>query len=283
MKCKTSSVASRKWRRDVTQGISIEQNALDQAHQHWVRLREYIQKYYLDSYAASAVPPFIDEIDSSFAAADKAQAMYQNAQHAAEEARRPLDAKKLLDMLIDEIEDKYIELLEGIRSHTANIDGYVKGIATALDDDFNNQFYYPAFKEIRKSSSYWDVQLGQVETTNILTNNRMFAKVEPQATMEFDLPKRDILINEAMNGAKALMDSYGAGRRPQLPGGTKCRAASRPARLPRGSAQAATPCETSCPASPDPTTNSSSPRPPPAAKIRLAARSPHPGSGDLQI
>ncbi len=195
--------------REITKGISIEQTALEQAHRRWMRLKEMIDKYFLNGYKEAAAP-LIGEIEDGFDALDQTYATFQNAQREAQEARQPLDAKKLLDLLIDEIEDKYIELLEGIRAHTANIDGYVKSIATALDDDFNNQFYYPAFKEIRKSSSYWDVQLGQVETTNILTNNRMFAKVEPQATMEFDLPKRDILINEAMNGAKALMDSYGA-------------------------------------------------------------------------
>jgi hypothetical protein len=195
--------------RDVIQSVSLDQDVLDRAHKSWDTVKSNIQNYFLASYAESA-STLIDDIDSRFEALDTAQVTYQNAQRAADEARRPIDAKKLLDLLIDEIEDKYIELLEGIRSHTANIDGYVKAIATALDDDFNNQFYYPAFKEIRQSSSYWDVQLAQVETTNILTNNRMFAKVEPQATMEFDLPKRDILINEAMNGAKALMDSYGA-------------------------------------------------------------------------
>src|SRR5262249_26084533 len=135
---------------------------------------------------------------------------YKNAERAAIDARQQLDAKKLLDMLIDDIEDKYIELLEGVRSHTANIDGYVKAIATALDDDFNTQFYFPAFADIRKSSTFWDVTLGQVETTNILTNNRMFAKVSPEATMEFDLPKRDILINEALNGALAMTKDFGA-------------------------------------------------------------------------
>jgi hypothetical protein len=140
----------------------------------------------------------------------KAFVNYMNAERDAAEARQPLDAKKLLDMLIGEIEDRYIELLEGTRAHTANIDGYVKAISTALDDDFNTQFYYPAFAEIRKSSTFYDVTLGQVETTNILTNNRMFAKVEPQATMEFDLPKRDILINEAMNGALAMTKDFGA-------------------------------------------------------------------------
>ena len=44
----------------------------------------------------------------------------------------------------------------------------------------------------------------------MLANNRGFAKVEPQATMEFDLPKRDILINEAMNGALAMTKDFGA-------------------------------------------------------------------------
>ncbi|MFO0899244.1 MAG: hypothetical protein U0836_17610 [Pirellulales bacterium] len=125
-------------------------------------------------------------------------------------SRHPLDHKKFLDMLIDDIEDKYIELLEGTRAHTANVDGYIKRLSTALDDDFNTQFYNPAFRQVRTASRMWDVNLGQVEQTSILANNRAFAKVEPQATMEFDLPKRDILITEGMKGAKALVDDYGA-------------------------------------------------------------------------
>ena len=63
---------------------------------------------------------------------------------------------------------------------------------------------------MRAASRMWDVTLGQVETTTILANNRGFAKVEPQATMEFDLPQRDILLNEAMNGAKAAINDFGA-------------------------------------------------------------------------
>gem|GEM_PF-901556 len=175
----------------------------------WTALRRLIRETFTGTLLLD-IEPLIKQVDDGFQKQLEAYIKYRTARENAAMSRQPLDAKKLLDMLLDEIEDKYIELLEGIRAHTANIDGYVKSIATALDDDFNTQFYYPAFQEIRKSSTYWDVQLGQVETTNILTNNRMFAKVEPQATMEFDLPKRDILINEAMNGAKALMDSYGA-------------------------------------------------------------------------
>jgi len=132
------------------------------------------------------------------------------ARQEAERARRPLDHKKLLDMLVDEMEDKYIELLEGTRAHTANVDAYIQRLITALDDDFNTQFYYPTFRHVRTASQLWDVQTGQVETTTVLANNRAFAKVTPQATMEFDLPKRDIVINEAINGAKAVIDDIGA-------------------------------------------------------------------------
>ncbi|MEX1231395.1 MAG: hypothetical protein WEB58_14205 [Planctomycetaceae bacterium] len=122
----------------------------------------------------------------------------------------PLDHRRFLDHLIAETEDKYIELLEGTRAHTANIDNYIKRLITALDDDFNTQFYKPAFQGVRQASRMWDVNLAQIETTSILTNNRQFGKVSPQATMEFDLPKRDILIQEAFDGAMAAYDQYGA-------------------------------------------------------------------------
>jgi hypothetical protein len=151
-----------------------------------------------------------DELNESFATLFTALEKYDSQVRMRDVSRRPLDQKRLLDMLIDDVEDKYIELLEGTRSHTANIDAYIKQIATALDDDFNTQFYYPAFTEIRRASRFHDVQLGKIETTNVLANNRGFGKVVPQATMEFDLPKRDILINEAMNGALAMTKDFGA-------------------------------------------------------------------------
>lgn len=127
----------------------------------------------------------------------------------AERLRRNLDHRKLLEFLIDEQEEKYIELVEGTRSHIAQIDNYLKRLAIALEDDFKVQFYDPAFAGVRAASREWDVNLGQVERTTILTNNRQFAKVEPQATMEFDLPKRAPMIVEGMNGARALVQEYG--------------------------------------------------------------------------
>lgn len=124
--------------------------------------------------------------------------------------RRDLDHRKLLEFLTDEQEEKFIELEEGCRSHIAQIDNYLKRLAIALEDDFKVQFYDPAFAEVRRASREWDVNLGQIERTTILTNNRALAKVSPQATMEFDLPKRDIMITEAMGGAKAIVNEYGA-------------------------------------------------------------------------
>ncbi len=134
----------------------------------------------------------------------------KRATYLANRTRRDLDAKKLMDFLIDEKEEKWIELREGTKAHIATMDNYLKRLAIALEDDFKVQFYDPAFAEIRKAAREWDVNLSQVERTTILTNNRAFAKVSPQATMEFDLPKRDILIQEAFKGAKAMVEDYGA-------------------------------------------------------------------------
>lgn len=130
-------------------------------------------------------------------------------EHIVRRVRRDVDHRKLLEFLIDEQEEKYIELVEGTRSHIAQIDNYLKRLAIALEDDFKVQFYDPAFAGVRAASREWDVNLGQVERTTILTNNRQFAKVQPQATMEFDLPKRAPMIVEGMNGARALVQEYG--------------------------------------------------------------------------
>jgi len=126
------------------------------------------------------------------------------------ESRAPLDHRKLLNHLIDEQEEKFIELVEGVRSHIAVMDDYLKRLSIAIEDDFKVQFYDPMFVRVRDAARSQDVNLGQVERTTILTNNRAFAKVDPQATMEFDLPKRQIAIKEAFDAAKALVEDTGA-------------------------------------------------------------------------
>lgn len=128
----------------------------------------------------------------------------------ARETRGDLNHRKLLNLLIDEHEDKLMELIEGTRSHICVMDNYLKRLAVAIEDDMKTQFYEPAFVRIRLAARDSQVNLGQVERTSILTNNRALAKVLPGATMEFDLPKRQIAVLEAFNGAKAMMQDYGA-------------------------------------------------------------------------
>ncbi len=172
-------------------------------YQRWISLREPLLQIAPDD-------PHVLNIDKGFDKLMESELKVQLAMDIAEGSRRPLDHKKFLDMLIDDVEEKYIDLLEGTRSHIAVIDNYIQRLATALDDDFNTQFYNPAFRAIRETGRYWDVSFGQIETTTVLTNNRAFARVAPQATMEFDLPKRDILIAEAFDAAAAVYQDYGA-------------------------------------------------------------------------
>ncbi len=153
---------------------------------------------------------FVSQANPAFLALSNAGAELAAGQQIAALSRRPLDEKKLIDMLVDDMEEKLIELLDGTRAHTANVDNYIKMLSSALDDDFTTQFYQPAFKKIRSLGGSWDVQFGQIESTTVLTNNRVLGKVSPTASMEFDLPKRDILLKEAFKGAKAAVQDYGA-------------------------------------------------------------------------
>jgi hypothetical protein len=151
-----------------------------------------------------------DSVNSQIVKLQKSQDLLRTTEHFLKGSRRSLQHRKLLDFFIEEEEEKLIDLLEGTRAHIARMDNYLKRMMTALEDDFNTQYYDPAFVRIRSAAREWDVTLGQVERTSILTNNRAFAKVTPQATMEFDLPKRKIAIVEAFDGAKAMLQDYGA-------------------------------------------------------------------------
>lgn len=154
--------------------------------------------------------PVVDRYIEAGDAMANADAVLAEANRAKKDAEKKGFQIRMLEQFIDEQEEKSVELLEAMRSHSSNIDNYLKRQAIAFEDDLQAQFYIPAFQDVRRASRYWDVNLGQIETTTILTNNRTLARVDPSATMEFDLPKRDILINEAMKGAKAVATEYGA-------------------------------------------------------------------------
>ncbi len=198
-------------------GSAQSNSGIDQAAEIfrlWTRFTRATNRVYDQSDSQSQAKRPTDEwlrvASESLEAWIEAVSKLDAAQSIAQDARRPLDHKKFLDMLIDELEEKYIELLEGTRAHTSNIDNYLKRLTTSLDDDFNTQYYYPVFRLVREASQYKRVEFGQTETTNVLVNNRQLGKVSPSATMEFDLPKRDILIQEGLDSALAIYNDVGA-------------------------------------------------------------------------
>lgn len=194
---------------EITQLLQSDQDRVPEAFSKWLAVRDVAYGNSAGDLLVKARRLF-EAQDDAFRELLRARSGVKSAVDNAQVSRRPLDHKKFLDMLVDDSEDKYIEILEGTRAHTANVDNYLARIITALDDDFNTQFYHPTFKHVREAGRYWDVQMGQIETTTVLTNNRTFAKVSPQAMMEFDLPKRDILISEAFESAAAAYQDYGA-------------------------------------------------------------------------
>jgi len=174
---------------------------------------ELLRSGFLASFPAQESQQAIDTLDKTHAVAMqflRNLAKKEVADHFLVQTRISVDHKKLLDFLIDEKQDKFIELQEGTRAHIAWMDNYLKRLAIALEDDFKVQFYEPAFVRIRSNARTKFVTLSQIERTSILTNNRAFGKVSPQATMEFDLPKRKLALVEAFDAAKAVAQDAGA-------------------------------------------------------------------------
>ncbi|MHC4877744.1 MAG: hypothetical protein ACYTGL_14710, partial [Planctomycetota bacterium] len=115
----------------------------------------------------------------------------------------------LVSSEIDRMTEAHLNAQDAIRGHKAAMDRLIKQVVIAMEDDCYAQFYGPAMERIRRATTEWDVELGSVEQSTILTNNRAFGKVAPQATYQFDLPKRDILLAEAMQAAYALHQDLG--------------------------------------------------------------------------
>lgn len=136
---------------------------------------------------------------------ETADRQYQQALKNSDLCYRQLFAKRVLDQFIEEQEEKVAGVWENLRPHVATIDSYLKQMAIAFEDDINAQFYKPAFQDIRRAAREWDVSLGQIETTTILTNDRTPAKVSPAQTVQFDLPKRQLLVTEAVSGGEAVV------------------------------------------------------------------------------
>jgi hypothetical protein len=114
--------------------------------------------------------------------------------------RNPLE-EFTLDRTIDQSESEIVDLDEQLRSAVATVDSHLTQLAVAMEEDFANQFYKRAMRHIRQASEHWNVRMGQVESTSIVTGDRISARVSPGQTVQLDLPDRPIL-------AKELLDSF---------------------------------------------------------------------------
>lgn len=117
---------------------------------------------------------------------------------------RPLADDFLFDGWIERQESEAVARREQLRGQIAAVDAELTRMAMAFEDDIHTQFHRRALRDLRRASDHWQVRMGQIESTSILTNDRTPARISPQQTVQFDLPEREILGKEILNGVEAL-------------------------------------------------------------------------------
>ena len=110
----------------------------------------------------------------------------------------------LADHVIEEQATHVLDLHEVVRSEVAALDGQLKRLTVAFEEDVRRQFYKPVLGDLRRNSSAWKVQMGQVQTTTIRTHDRMPARVSPGQTAVLDRPVRRVLLQEGLQVAHGL-------------------------------------------------------------------------------
>lgn len=120
----------------------------------------------------------------------------------------------LLDRYIDQESTSIVDIREQLRASIASVDSELTQMAIAFEDDISSQFYRRAMRNIRRAADVWKIRMEQVESTTIITGDRTPARVSPGQTLEFELPDRQILAKEILDGASALaLESEGLARR----------------------------------------------------------------------
>ena len=110
----------------------------------------------------------------------------------------------LADHVIEEQATHVLDLHEVVRSEVAVLDGQLKRLTVAFEEDMRRQFYKPVLGDLRRNSSAWKVQMGQVQTTTIRTRDRMPARVSPGQTAVLDRPVRPVLLQEGLQVVHGL-------------------------------------------------------------------------------
>jgi hypothetical protein len=110
----------------------------------------------------------------------------------------------LADSVIEEQAARVLDLHEVVRSEVAALDGQLKRLTAAFDDDLRRQFFKPALDDLRRHASARKAQRVQIQTTTIRTHDRMTARVSPGQTAVLDQPVRPVLLQEGLQVAHGL-------------------------------------------------------------------------------
>mgnify|MGYP001818557272 FL=1 len=111
---------------------------------------------------------------------------------------------RLADHVIDQHASRLLDLREIVRAEVAALDGQLKRLATAFEDDLRRQFCKPVLEDLRQGSGRLNVQMGQIQTTTIRTNDRMLARVSPSQVAALDRAVRPVLLQEGLQVAYGL-------------------------------------------------------------------------------
>ena len=110
----------------------------------------------------------------------------------------------LADRVIEEQAVRVLDLHEVARAEVAALDGQLKRLTTAFEEDLRRQFYKPVLEDVRRDSRASKVRMGQIQTTTIRTNDRLLARVSPGQTVVLDRPVRPVLLQEGLQVAQGL-------------------------------------------------------------------------------
>lgn len=111
---------------------------------------------------------------------------------------------QLADHVIEQQAARVLDLGEVVRAEVATLDGHLKRLTTAFEDDLRRQFYWPVLEDLRCDCDASRTHMGQVQTTTIRTNDRTLARVSPSQTAVLERAVRPVLLQEGLQVAHGL-------------------------------------------------------------------------------
>lgn len=112
---------------------------------------------------------------------------------------------RLADTVIEERASAALDLREVLRSEIAALDGQLKRLTMAFEADLKSQFYKPVIEDLRRNSGAWKSRMGQLQSTTILTPDRVRARVSPGQVAVLHRPVRPVLLHEGLQVTHGLV------------------------------------------------------------------------------